>query len=39
MNLGTSGGFWLYAVLIALGLALLFGGIVYYFVNKNKSSR
>ena len=36
MDLGTSGGFWIYAVIIALGMAMLFGGIVYFFNNKRK---
>ncbi len=36
-NLGTSGSFWVYAALIGLGMALLFGGIVYYVSNKNKN--
>ena len=36
MNIGTSGGFWLFAVLIGLGMAMLFGGIVFYFMNKGK---
>ena len=36
MNLGTSGGFWLYAAIIAVGMAILFGGIVFYFSNKRK---
>ena len=36
-NLGTSGAFWIYAAIIALGLAILFGGIVFYFSNKNKN--
>ena len=36
MNLGNSGAFWFYAALIAFGMAILFGGIVFYFVNKGK---
>ena len=37
MNLGTSGAFWFYALLIAVGLAILVGGIIFYFSNKNKN--
>lgn len=35
-NVGTSGSFWVYATIIALGLALLVAGMIYYFANKNK---
>ena len=39
MNLGTSGSFWIYAIILALGLAILVGGIAFYFSNKNKNRR
>ncbi len=35
-TLGNSAAFWIYALIIGLGMAILFGGIVYYVVNKNK---
>ena len=37
MNLGTSGGFWIYAVLIGLGMAGIFGAILYFVARKKRS--
>ena len=37
MNLGNSSAFWIYAIILALGLAILVGGMIFYFSNKNKN--